>query len=88
MQITGVEIWPVDEAKVKAYAAIVMDGCFVIKDLKIIDTKDKIFVAMPSKRRRDGTFRDTAHPLDMATRQMLESAVLAAYAAKMNTPTP
>jgi len=36
-------------------------------------------VAMPSKKRKDGTYRDTAHPLNNQTRQMIESIVLAEY---------
>jgi len=36
-------------------------------------------VAMPSKKRKDGTYRDTAHPLDNKTREMIESKVLSEY---------
>jgi stage V sporulation protein G len=39
----------------------------------------KAYVAMPSKKRKDGTYRDTAHPLNSQTRQMIESIVLAEY---------
>ncbi|MCJ7803548.1 MAG: septation protein SpoVG family protein, partial [Desulfobacterales bacterium] len=38
-----------------------------------------LFVAMPSKKRKDGTYRDTAHPLNSETRQMIESVVLEDY---------
>jgi stage V sporulation protein G len=34
---------------------------------------------MPSKKRKDGTFKDTAHPLNNETRDMIETAVLASY---------
>jgi stage V sporulation protein G len=34
---------------------------------------------MPSKKRKDGTFRDTAHPLNNETRRMIEDVVLGEY---------
>ena len=47
--------------------------------LKVIKGNNGLFVAMPSKKRKDGTFRDTAHPLNNETREMIESKVLAEY---------
>ena len=79
MQITEVNVFPVNEEKLKAYVTITFDNCFVVRDLKIINGKDGLFVAMPSKKRKDGTFKDTAHPLNNETRNAIESAVLSAY---------
>ena len=79
MEITGVKIYPVSEQKVKSYASIVFDECFIVRDLKVIDGDSKLFVAMPSKRMKDGTYRDTAHPLNALMRQMIESRVLEAF---------
>ncbi len=79
MDITGVKIYPVSEKKVKAYASIIFDECFIVRDLKVIDGDSKLFVAMPSKKMKDGTYRDTAHPLNTAMRQMIESRVLDAF---------
>ncbi len=84
MQVTEVNVFPVNEEKLKAYVTITFDNCFVVRDLKIINGKDGLFVAMPSKKRKDGTFKDTAHPLNNETRDMIESAVLAAYEAALN----
>lgn len=79
MEITEVKVFPVDEEKLKAYITIVLDDCFVIRDLKIISGNGGLFVAMPSKRRKDGTFKDIAHPLNQTTRALLEKRVLDAY---------
>ena len=79
MEVTEVRVFPVDEEKLKAYVTITIDNCFVIRDLKVIQGNNGLFVAMPSKKRKDGTFRDTAHPLNNETREMIESKVLAAY---------
>ena len=79
MEITEVRVFPVNEDKLKAYATITFDQCFVVRDLKVIQGNNGLFVAMPSKKRKDGTFKDTAHPLNTQTREMIESKVLAEY---------
>lgn len=79
MNVTDVKVFPVNEDRLKAYATITFDDCFVVRDLKIIQGNAGLFVAMPSKRRKDGTFKDTAHPLNNETREMIETKVLACY---------
>jgi len=79
MEVTEVRIFPVQEERLKAYVAITFDNCFVVRDLKVINGNNGLFVAMPSKKRKDGTYRDTAHPLNNETRQMIESKVLEEY---------
>ncbi len=79
MDVTEVRVFPVDEEKLRAYVTITIDNCFVVRDLKVIKGNNGLFVAMPSKKRKDGTFRDTAHPLNNETREMIESKVLAEY---------
>ncbi len=79
MQITDVKVFPVEEDKLKAYATITFDNCFIVRDLKIIAGTKGFFIAMPSKKRKDGTFRDIAHPLNPETRAMIEQAVLEVF---------
>ena len=79
MQITEIKVFPVDEEKLKAYITIVLDNCFVVRDLKVIQGNTGLFVAMPSKRRKDGAFKDIAHPLNQSTRAMFEKTILDAY---------
>jgi len=79
MEVTEVKIFPVQEDRLKAYVSITFDQCFVVRDLKVINGNNGLFVSMPSKKRKDGTYRDTAHPLNNQTRQMIESIVLAEY---------
>jgi stage V sporulation protein G len=79
MQVTEVRVFPVNEEKLKAYVTITFDDSFVVRDLKVINGNSGLFVAMPSKKRKDGTFKDTAHPLNNETRQMIEAKVLAEY---------
>ncbi|HAP67644.1 MAG TPA: septation protein SpoVG [Nitrospinae bacterium] len=79
MQITEVRISPVEEEKLKAYVSITFDNCFVIRDIKVISGNNGLFVSMPSKKRKDGTFKDIAHPLNNDTRKMIEESVLKEY---------
>jgi len=79
MKITEVRVFPVTEERLKGYATIIFDDCFIVRDLKIIHGNTGLFVAMPSKKRKDGTFKDTAHPLNNSTRRMIEERVLDEY---------
>ena len=79
MEITDVKVIPVDDEKLKAFVSIVFDQCFVVTDIKIIHGPKGLFVSMPSKKRKDGTFKDIAHPLNNQMRQYLEEKVLAVY---------
>ncbi|MEK6706308.1 MAG: septation regulator SpoVG [Bdellovibrionota bacterium] len=83
MEITEVKVFTVNEEKLKAYITIILDNCFVVRDLKIIGGNAGLFVAMPSKRRKDGTFKDIAHPLNQATRTTMEKKILDAYLAEI-----
>ncbi len=79
MELTDVRVSPVNEEKLKAFVNITIDDCFIVRDLKIINGKNGLFVSMPSRRRKDGTFRDIAHPLNNETREMVEQRILSEY---------
>lgn len=79
MEVTEVKVFPVEEDKLKAYVTITLDDCFVVRDLKVIRGTSGLFVSMPSKKRRDGTYKDVAHPLNSETRRMIEERIIAAY---------
>jgi len=81
MEITEVKVFPAKEtgSRLKAYATLVFDNCFIIRDLKIIEGDKGLFVSMPSRRRKDGTFRDIVHPLNSDTRKKIEDAIVSEY---------
>lgn len=85
MRITDVKVFPVNEERLKAYVTITLEDCFVVRDLKIIKGNEGLFVAMPSKKRKDGQFKDIAHPLNQETRADIEKAVFDAYAAAVKS---
>ncbi len=84
MEVTNVKIFPVSDSRVKAYVSIGLDDCFIVRDLKVIHGESKLFVAMPSKRMKDGSYRETVHPLNNTTRQKIEVTVLNAYEKRLN----
>src|SRR3954470_8065479 len=88
MDITEVKVFTVDEDKLKAYITIILDNCFVVRDLKIISGAAGLFVAMPSKRRKDGSFKDIAHPLNQGTRATMEKTILDAYLVEIKKGIP
>ena len=79
MEITEIRIRLRDEEKLKAFASIVFDGCFVVRGLKVINGMRGLFVSMPSRRLPDGSFKDIAHPLNNETRRMIEEKVIGKY---------
>lgn len=79
MNITDIRVFPVEEDRLKAYVTITLDQCFVVRDLKVIQGPAGLFVAMPAKKRKDGTYKDIAHPLNADTRERFERHILEHY---------
>lgn len=67
-----------DNGNLKAIASLTIDGCIAIHELKVIET-DHIFVAIPSRKDEAGAYHDIVHPINENARNLIESAVLAAY---------
>lgn len=79
MEVTEVRIFLSDEDRLKAYVTVTFDKCFVVRDLKVILGNAGLFVAMPSKKGKDGTYKDIAHPINSDFRQRLEDIILEKY---------
>ena len=87
MEITQVKVCPVEEERLKAYVSIVLDDCFLVSDLKVIQGPNGVFVSMPSKRKKNGEFKDIAHPLNRETRERMERKILSEYEKIRTEPT-
>src|SRR5512147_3103763 len=88
MEITEVRVFPVsNEERLKAYATITIDNVFFIRDLRVINGHAGLFVAMPSRKMKDGTLKHLAHPLHSETRKLIEQKVLAEYERELANPT-
>lgn len=80
MDITDIRVRRIaNEGKMKAVVSVTIDGEFVVHDIKVIDGDKGLFVAMPSRKASDGEYKDIAHPITSATRQLLQNAIIEAY---------
>lgn len=82
MQITDVRIRiqsPDGESRVKATASIVIDGAFVVHELRVVDGANGVFVEMPRRKNSAGEYLDVAHPISVEARDAVQKAVLEAY---------
>lgn len=80
MEVTDIRIRKVSsEGKLKAYVTVTFDECFVVHNVKIIEGKSGMFIAMPSRRTKTGEYKDIAHPICPDFRSTLQEKILAAY---------
>lgn len=80
INITDVKIIKTEgNFRAKGIASITIDDSFVIHDIKIIETQEELFVAMPSRRTPTGEFKDVAHPINAEAREIIQKAVLNEY---------
>jgi stage V sporulation protein G len=80
MNITDVRLRKVNtDGKMKAIASITIDDAFVVRDIRVIEGQNGLFVAMPSRKTPDGEFRDIAHPITPEARELIQSAILREY---------
>ena len=96
MTITDIRIRKTyTDTRLKALVSVTIDGDLAVHDIKVIEGPERLFVAMPSRKDENGTFRDIAHPITSDARRVLEAAILAQYtqymegiAARENGPLP
>ena len=86
MQITDIRVRKItQEGKMKAVVSVTFDDAFVVHDIKIIEGKENLFAAMPSRKSADGTYRDIVHPITTQMREQLQNAILAKYEEFLNS---
>ena len=81
MKITSVTVKKIEKenSRMKGIASVVIDECFAVHDIRVIEGDNGLFIAMPSRPTSTGGYRDTAHPINAETRQIFEKAILEAY---------
>jgi DNA-binding cell septation regulator SpoVG len=80
MEITEVTITLNEDesSKIKAWADILIDDCFVIKNIEITDSKRGLYLQYPNIKDRKGG-RGACFPADKETSHMITMVVLQAY---------
>lgn len=81
MKITSVNVKIIESenGKMKAIASVVLNDCFAIHDIRIIEGEKGLFIAMPSRKTSSGEYRDVAHPITPECRKMFEDTILEEY---------
>lgn len=97
MQITRVIIRTVEKehSKLKGFADVTFDDCFVVHGIAIIETDSGRFLGMPYREEAngnaDGNARaakiDIAHPVTREFREVLDAAVIGEYLKVADGPT-
>jgi len=79
MNITDVKVFLRESNQLKAFVNIVIDDAFIVRNIKVIEGDNGLFVAMPSRRVSSGEYRDIAHPINTETRNMIENIIIEKY---------
>jgi len=81
MKITSVTVKKIDKenSRMKGIASVLIDECFAVHDIRIIEGDNGLFIAMPSRQTSTGQYRDIAHPINSETRQIFEEEIIKAY---------
>lgn len=71
------KVWKVNDSKwLKATASITINKSFVVKDIKIIESKNGLFVSMPNRKSSNGEYKDIFFPITAEARQQINDAIL------------
>ena len=81
MKITSVNVHKIEKenSRMKGIASVVLDECFAVHDIRVIEGDNGLFIAMPSRQTATGGYRDIAHPINAETRQIFEKEIIEAY---------
>ena len=80
MKVTNVNLKKVEEnGAVKAYATIILDDSLAIHNIRLIEGKDKLFIAFPSHKDKNEVYHDYVHPIVSELRETIEKAILDKY---------
>lgn len=76
----SVSLKAVDKNNLKAAGQITLDGCFVVRDVKVLTgSENKPFVSMPSYQTQTGDYAQYALPITKEFHEKLEKAVIGNY---------
>lgn len=81
LKITSVTVQKVEkeDSRMKGRASVLLDDCFTVRDIRIIEGENGLFIAMPSRKTATGKYRDICNPINQETRDMFQEAILEAY---------
>ena len=62
MEITSVNVRKIEKegSKVVAVASVLFDDVFAVHDIRLLEGKNGLFIAMPSRKLSNGSYKDVA----------------------------
>jgi len=78
------KVYKVDKSWLKGMASITIDNCFVIKNIKIINGKNGLFISMPNYKSANGEYKDICFPINVEARQLMTDAIMKEYNKEKN----
>ena len=77
MKITSVNVRKINKesSRMKGIASVLIDDSFAVHDIRIIEGDNGLFIAMPSRKTNEDTFKDICHPINPETRSLFEKAI-------------
>lgn len=63
----------------RAIAAIIIDDCFIIKPVRLVEGTKGLFVSMPSRVNTFGEHIEQCHPITAECKALIDEAVITAY---------
>lgn len=80
MKVTNVNLKKVEEkGAVKAYATVILDDSLAIHNIRLIEGKERLFIAFPSYKDKNEAYHDYVHPIVSNLRETIEKAILDKY---------
>lgn len=79
MLITEVRITKLTDSKTLALCSITLDSEFVVSGLAIYNGKNGLWVSLPSRKNKDGEYKDICFPITKEARLDIQNAVLTKY---------
>lgn len=81
MQVTDVKVYPINnsQTKVRAFAQLVLNNCFRVTGLRIVEGENGLFIGYPSEKGKDGKYYDIIKPLNRNGVDLIQDIVLREY---------
>ena len=67
--------------KLRAVCSVILDDCFLVKNVRVVEGEKGLFVSLPSRRNVKGEWVEHCFPMTKELRAKLSAAVLEAYEA-------
>ena len=74
--------------KLRAVCSVVLDDCFLVKNVRVVEGEKGLFVSLPSRRNVKGEWVEHCFPMTKELRAKLSAAVLEAYEVAVQITAP